>query len=48
MSEEQDFEELDSLNRLSEEEMEIFNQSIQRFINDPTDSKVRYRQYHRV
>jgi hypothetical protein len=37
--EEQDFEELDSLNRLSEEEMEIFNQSIQRFINDPTDSK---------
>jgi len=39
MSEEQNYEELDSLNRLNKEELEIFNQSIQRFINDPTDSK---------
>lgn len=37
--EEQNYEELDSLNRLSKEELEIFNQSIEGFIKDPIDSK---------
>jgi hypothetical protein len=33
------YKEQDSLNRLNKKEMDIFNQSIERFINDPTDSK---------